>query len=178
MARRWPVLHLANEKSVPFDVLPTRVWWELLLSSSRVPTLHDPSFNPFTRHANLFVFLLHAVPRPFSSALISPFPPLVLSSSTFLHLELTPRDVLYALATWDRVAITDHRIHRFSSFHSTYRTEIRDITRSVHERSRREQLRRVNLINGYYRTSLDPRTSVPLVLWHLINARRACKPRK
>lgn len=41
VARRWPVLHLANEKSVPFDVAPTRVWWESLLYR---PLLHPSSF--------------------------------------------------------------------------------------------------------------------------------------
>lgn len=42
VARRWPVLHLANEKSVPFDVAPTRAWWESLLYR---PLLHP---SPFT----------------------------------------------------------------------------------------------------------------------------------
>lgn len=45
MARRWPVLHLANEKSVPFDVAPTRAWWESLLYR---PLLHP---SPFTEQA-------------------------------------------------------------------------------------------------------------------------------
>lgn len=41
VARRWPVLHLANEKSVPFDVAPTRAWWESLLYR---PLLHPSPF--------------------------------------------------------------------------------------------------------------------------------------
>lgn len=59
VARRWPVLHLANEKSVPFDVAPTRAWWESLLYR---PLLHP---SPFTERGPLVTRASFAVlPSP------------------------------------------------------------------------------------------------------------------
>jgi len=68
VARRWPVLHLANEKSVPFDVAPTRAWWESLLYR---PLLHP---SPFTER--------------------TPFPPLPPSLPPGVSLAVLPSSVL------------------------------------------------------------------------------------
>lgn len=86
MARRWPVLHLANEKSVPFDVAPTRAWvgvtslYRLLLHPSspspseppRLPCKLRP-LSPFPALRGLDPFPPPPVPRDtFSPSAILP----------------------------------------------------------------------------------------------------------
>lgn len=68
MARRWPVLHLANEKSVPFDVAPARAWWESLLPSSASPVPLAERV-PLALHAGIAVS-----PSPARSARSGLFP--------------------------------------------------------------------------------------------------------
>lgn len=65
--------------------------------SRLLPPPRNPWFNPFTRHANFSSLLPSLALRPVFVALASSFPPRsprTFPSSTFLHLQHTPRDVL------------------------------------------------------------------------------------
>lgn len=72
MARRWPVLHLANEKSVPFDVAPARASGGSRFSTVSLHRARSPSSCAQASPSCPLLCICHEI-EPFSSILRGTF---------------------------------------------------------------------------------------------------------